>query len=336
MNKILVTGGAGFIGTNLVLNLVRDKDNQVIVLDNLSRKGTEKNLKYLLDMNCKNLQFINGDVRNYPLLKKITKGLNAVFHLAAQVAVTCSVENPAEDFEINALGTFYLLEACRKNSKNALFLYASTNKVYGELSHLKLKELKTRYILSDKRNGIDESEPLDFYSPYGCSKGSGDQYVKDYSRIYKMNTVVFRQSCIYGQFQHGNVDQGWVVHFITRALEGKRITIYGNGKQVRDILHVDDLVAAYMKVLQNKEKCSGKVFNIGGGINNSFSLLELVNYLETLIGVKIKYEFNSWRPGDQKVFISDNTMFNKITGWKPSIGKEQGIRKLVRWLEENR
>ncbi|MCM8789325.1 MAG: GDP-mannose 4,6-dehydratase, partial [Candidatus Omnitrophica bacterium] len=233
MKKILVTGGAGFIGTNLVLNLLRNDENNVVILDNLSRTGTEKNIKLLLDRGLKNLQFVKGDIRNYHLVKKLTEGTNAVFHLAAQVAVTTSVEDPLNDFEVNALGTLYLLESCRKNAKDALFLYASTNKVYGSLSHLKIRKLKTRYIVVDRHTGIDENEPLDFYSPYGCSKGTGDQYVRDYSRIYQMKTVVLRQSCIYGQYQHGNADQGWVVHFLQKAMAGGEITIYGDGKQVR-------------------------------------------------------------------------------------------------------
>ncbi|MCM8815548.1 MAG: GDP-mannose 4,6-dehydratase [Candidatus Omnitrophica bacterium] len=334
MRKILVTGGAGFIGTNLVLNLLMDGENKVVILDNLSRKGTEKNLELLFSRGFKNLQFVRGDIRDYRLVKKLTEKTNAIFHLAAQVAVTTSVEYPLDDFEVNALGTLYLLESCRKNAKNALFLYASTNKVYGSLSHLKLRSFKTRYMLLDRANGIDENEPLDFFSPYGCSKGAGDQYVRDYSRIYQMKTVVFRQSCIYGQYQHGNVDQGWVVHFIKKAMKGEKITIYGDGKQVRDILHVNDLIDAYVRVLNNKNKAAGKVFNIGGGIKNTFSLLELINYLERLLGREIKYEFGCWRPGDQKVFISNNRLFERTTGWKPRIGKEKGIRMLVEWLSK--
>ncbi|MCM8816739.1 MAG: GDP-mannose 4,6-dehydratase [Candidatus Omnitrophica bacterium] len=336
MKKILITGGAGFIGTNLALRLLQDKKNVVIILDNLSRAGSEINLKFLLSRNFENLKFINGDIRDYRLLRKVTKGIDCVFHLAAQVAVTSSIKNPVEDFEINAMGTLYLLEACRKNVKDALFLYASTNKVYGSLSHLKVRQLKTRYTLVDRIGGIDESETLDFHSPYGCSKGAGDQYVRDFSRIYNMNTVVFRQSCIYGQYQHGNVDQGWVVHFVKKALDGKKITIYGDGKQVRDILHVDDLIDAYLKILENKDRCAGKIFNVGGGMKNTFSLLELIDYLEYLLGRKIEYRFESWRPGDQKVFISNNKRLEMLIDWRPKINKQEGIKRLVEWVKENR
>lgn len=336
MKKILVTGGAGFIGTNLVLSLLQDRKTSVIILDNLSRAGSEQNLTFLLDRHFENLQFIKGDVRNFGLLKEITKGVNCIFHLAAQVAVTGSIENPLEDFEVNAMGTLYLLEACRKSAKDALFLYASTNKVYGSLSHLKLKQLKTRYVFVNRHNGIDENEILDFHSPYGCSKGTGDQYVRDYSRIYNMNTVVFRQSCIYGQYQHGNVDQGWVLHFIRKAMADEEITIYGDGKQVRDILYVDDLIKAYLKVMENKEHCTGEIFNVGGGVNNTFSLIELIEYLQKLIGKEIKYAFDIWRPGDQKVFISDTRKLEALIGWKPRITKEKGIKKLVEWLRKNK
>ncbi|MCM8822295.1 MAG: GDP-mannose 4,6-dehydratase [Candidatus Omnitrophica bacterium] len=335
MKKILVTGGAGFIGTNLVLNLLQNDENKVVILDNLVRKGTEENLKLLLDRGFKNLQFVKGDVRDYKLVKKLTEKTSAVFHLAAQVAVTTSVEDPLSDFEINALGTLYLLESCRKNARDALFLYASTNKVYGSLSHLKLRKLKKRYMLVDRDDGIDENQPLDFHSPYGCSKGAGDQYVRDYSRIYQMKTVVLRQSCVYGQYQHGNADQGWVVHFIHKAMKGEKITIYGDGKQVRDILYVNDLIDAYMKLLKNKEQCSGSVFNIGGGKENSFSLLELIDFLSKELKRNIRYEFLPWRPGDQRVFISKNNYLERTTGWKPRTGKIQGIRKLIEWLKES-
>ncbi len=335
MKKILITGGAGFIGTNLALKFVKNSDSAVIVYDNLSRKGASNNIDFLLRQNFRNLEFIRGDIRDVRLLKTAVSGADCVFHLAAQVAVTTSVEEPVEDFEVNAMGTLYLLETCRKYAKDAFFLYASTNKVYGDLSGLKLKELKTRYVLADRTNGITEDEPLDFYSPYGCSKGSADQYVRDYHRIYGLKTVVFRQSCIYGPYQHGNADQGWVVHFINQAMAEKTITIYGDGKQVRDILYIDDLMDAYLRVLKNQNKCCGRIFNVGGGVRNSFSLLELIQYMEEILGKKIEVDFKSWRPGDQKVFISDNTNLKKATAWKPRITKQHGIKKLIEWIKEN-
>ncbi len=335
MKKILITGGAGFIGTNLTLDLVKDPENIIIVYDNLSRKGVKHNIDFLIKQGFTNLQFVYGDISDFNLLKRVVCGVDCVFHLAAQVAVTRSVEAPIEDFKTNALGTLYLLEACRKNARNTFFLYASTNKVYGELSELKLKKLKTRYAFADKINGISEKEELDFHSPYGCSKGSADQYTRDYSRIYNMKTVVVRQSCIYGPFQHGNVDQGWIAHFVICALGGKEITIYGDGKQVRDILYVYDLIRAYKTLFTKSEKCAGRIFNIGGGKQNSFSLLDLIYLIEKIIGKKVKYTFDRWRPGDQKIFISDNTAIEKTINWKPKISGARGVESLINWVNEN-
>lgn len=335
MKKIFITGGAGFIGTNLALELLKNKENYVVIYDNLSRKGTEKNLQYLQEQKFENFEFIKGDIRDYKKLKEIVKDFDIIFHLASQVAVTKSVEDPFEDFEINALGTLYLLETIRKNCPSAILIYSSTNKVYGELSHLKLREGKKRYYLIDKKNGIDEKESLDFHSPYGCSKGTADQYVRDYYRIYRIKTVVFRQSCIAGPFQYGNEDQGWVAHFIIKAIKGEKINIYGNGKQVRDILFISDLINAYQLSLKNIEKCQGEIFNIGGGVKNTFSLLELIEFLEKKLNKKIEYEFFDWRPGDQKVFISNNKKFEKYTGWKVKINKKEGIEKLINWVKKN-
>lgn len=335
MKNILITGGAGFIGTNLVLNLVKESGSKVIVYDNLSRKGVRNNIDFVLKQNFKNFEFVCGDIRNFKLLKKIVSGVDCVFHLAAQVAVTSSVEDPIKDFEVNSLGTLYLLEACRKNAREAFFLYASTNKVYGDLSSLKSEELKTRYILIDKPDGIAEDQMLDFHSPYGCSKGSGDQYTRDYARIYNMKTVVLRQSCIYGPFQHGNADQGWISHFIIQSLVGKEIIIYGDGKQVRDILHVSDLIMAYKALFKKSEEVSSKVFNIGGGKQNSFSLLEIIEIIEKITGRKVKYQFDRWRPGDQKVFISDNSAIKKEINWKPKISGVDGVKKLINWIKRN-
>ncbi|HPC29570.1 MAG TPA: GDP-mannose 4,6-dehydratase [bacterium] len=335
MRKIIITGGAGFIGTNLALDLLGNPDNVIVVYDNLSRKGVKSNIRFLLGQGFKNFQFIQGDIRDFNLLKQVVSGADCVFHLAAQVAVTSSVDDPINDFETNASGTLYLLEACRKKARNAFFLYASTNKVYGDLSNLRIRKLKTRYAFIDKESGISEEQQLDFHSPYGCSKGSGDQYTRDYSRIYNMKTVVLRQSCIYGPFQHGNVDQGWIAHFVICALSGRGITIYGDGKQVRDILCVYDLIRAYKTLFEKAEVCSGSIFNIGGGKQNSFSLLEIIEIIERITGEKIKYSFDRWRPGDQKVFISDNASIKKATGWEPEISGFKGVEYLINWVREN-
>lgn len=334
MKKILITGGAGFIGINLAHYLLKDKNNFVVIYDNLSRKGAEKNIQWLSSLRFKNLEFIKGDIRDYKKLKKTVKEYSNIYHLAAQVAVTKSVEYPIEDFEINAQGTLYLLEAVRKNSPGAIFIFSSTNKVYGELLHLKLKEIGTRYSLIGK-SGIDENENLDFHSPYGNSKGAADQYVRDYYRIYGLKTVVFRQSCIFGPHQHGNTDQGWVVHFIIKALKNKPLTIYGDGKQVRDILEVSDLINGYILTIKNIENTKGKIYNIGGGQSNTFSLLEFLDFLEKHLRKNIKYKVSDWRPGDQKIFISNNNNLKKELGWSPKISKEQGVKNLIEWIKSN-
>ncbi|RKY30477.1 MAG: CDP-paratose 2-epimerase [Candidatus Omnitrophota bacterium] len=335
MKKIIVTGGAGFIGINVAYALLKKKDNFVIIYDNLSRAGTEKNLEWISSFNFPNLQFIKGDVRDYKKLKEVVKNSNEIYHLAAQVAVTKSVEDPIEDFKINAEGTLYLLEACRLKCPDAIFIFSSTNKVYGDLSHLKIKEGKKRYFLVNKKNGISEDENLDFHSPYGNSKGVADQYVRDYYRIYGLKTVVFRQSCIYGPHQYGNEDQGWVAHFVIKSILNEKINIYGDGKQVRDILEVSDLIKAYILAVKKIELCKGEIFNIGGGVKNTFSLCELIEYLEKTLNRKIEVEFFDWRPGDQKVFISNNKKLETKTGWKPEIDKEKGLKRLINWVKRN-
>lgn len=333
--KILITGGAGFIGINLAHHLVLDKSNFVILYDNLSRKGVENNLNWLKSFKYQNLHFVKGDIRDYKKLKEVVKDCSEIYHLAAQVAVTSSVSDPVNDFEINALGTLYLLEAIRKNCSDAIVIFSSTNKVYGDLSHLKLKEDKTRYVLLDLKKGVSEKEVLDFHSPYGCSKGTADQYVRDYYRIYGIKTVVFRQSCIFGKHQYGNEDQGWIAHFIIKAILGEKINIYGDGKQVRDILEVRDLINAYELAAKNIEKTQGKIYNIGGGIKNALSLLELINFLSKTLRKEINYEFFQWRPGDQKVFISDNTKLQKELYWQPNISAKVGIKDLIIWMKQN-
>jgi len=334
MDKCLITGGAGFIGTNLAKRLIR-KGKKVRLLDNLSRKGVEKNLKWLKENFPGGFEFIKADVRDMRSLKKAAHDIDTIFHFASQVAVTTSIADPRTDFEINALGTLNILEAARLSRSSPAILYTSTNKVYGKMSSARVMKRKFRYELPSCPDGVDESQTLDFYSPYGCSKGAGDQYVRDYARIYGMKTVVFRMSCIYGPHQFGNEDQGWVAHFVISAIAGRPIMIYGDGKQVRDILFVDDLVDAFVRAAENLDKTAGEVFNIGGGAQNSISLLELLNLLEQITGRKISTEYHDWRPGDQKVYISNIQKARNIFGWKPRITRESGIRRLYAWALSN-
>ena len=332
--RILVIGGAGFIGCNLADHFAK-KHEKVIILDNLSRKNVDKNLEWLLK-NHKNIEFIKADIRkDNEILAKVMDQVDVVFHFAGQVAVTSSVIDPREDFEINALGTFNVLEAVR-NSKNKPILFeSSTNKVYGGMEDVKTVERNNRYEYRDFPKGIPENRLLDFHSPYGCSKGCAEQYVRDYSRIYGLRTVVFRQSCIFGYRQFGVEDQGWVAWFTIAALMGKPITIYGDGKQVRDVLFIDDLVNAYELALDNIDKTSGQIYNMGGGSENAMSLLELIAHIEKIYKIEIPYEVDDWRPGDQPVFVSDISKAKKDFGWEPKIGIKEGVEKLANWVKEN-
>jgi CDP-paratose 2-epimerase len=334
--KVIITGGAGFIGTNVALRHLKNGD-KVVVIDNLSRLGTKINLSLL--KNFPNLKFYKVDIRNKPSLKKIFishKDAQIVYHLAAQVAVTTSVINPYEDFEINVLGTINILELMREIKSEALLIFSSTNKVYGGMENVRISLRNNRYQYLDYVNGIDENFLLDFHSPYGCSKGSADQYVRDYHRIYGLNTVVFRQSCIYGENQFGVEDQGWVAYFIISAILNKKITIYGDGKQVRDILYIDDLIDAYLLAYKNKEKINGEIFNIGGGKENQVSILQFVKIIEKMLNKKVKYTFSSWRPGDQKIFVSDNTKIKNFLNWEVKTDFYCGIKKLINWVNENK
>ncbi|MEN3013169.1 MAG: GDP-mannose 4,6-dehydratase [Endomicrobiia bacterium] len=333
--KILVTGSCGFIGTNVCLFHLKRGD-EIVGLDNLSRCGTELNLNFLKKYS--KFKFYKADIRHREVVDKIFKSngkFEIIYHLAAQVAVTFSVENPIQDFEVNLLGTLNLLEATRKYQAQAFLIFASTNKVYGSMEHIRIKEKNSKYYAVDYPNGIDESFNLDFHSPYGCSKGSADQYVRDYSRIYGLNTVVFRQSCIYGPYQFGIEDQGWVAYFCIQANFNKPITIYGDGKQVRDVLYIDDLINAYWLAYKNRNKVSGEVFNIGGGKKNVLSIVEFIKYLEKKFNKKIKYKYAPWRPGDQKYFVSDNKKLKKILNWQPRVNFEKGVEKLISWIEKN-
>jgi CDP-paratose 2-epimerase len=335
---VLIFGGAGFIGTNTAHKYLSN-GKPVRIFDNLSRPGVEKNLQYLYE-NYKDLVDIEiGDIRDAYAVKNVVRDVREIYDFAAQVAVTTSLENPIHDFEVNVKGTINILEAVRSLPSPIPVFFTSTNKVYGNIDDLKLKHNGLRYYPESeriKKNGIDERRPLDFHSPYGCSKGAADQYVMDYSRSYNIPTVVFRMSCIYGPHQFGNEDQGWVAHFMLQALNNKPVTIFGDGKQVRDILYVDDLVHAFFYAQENLDAVAGQAFNIGGGTPNSMSLLELIREIETISGNKVAVDFEEWRTSDQKYFVSSISKFSKLTGWQPKVSAIEGIEKLYYWLNENR
>lgn len=335
--NFLVTGGAGFIGSNYVHRLLQ-RGESVTVFDNLARGGSQKNLLWLREtFGDKAFRLIVGDIRDTKATQEAADGADVILHLAAQVAVTTSVVNPREDFDTNALGTFNILEAARSNGRSPIVLYASTNKVYGGMQDVGVTEEELRYRYTDFPEGVPEGQPLDFHSPYGCSKGAGDQYMRDYQRIYGLPTVVLRQSCIYGPRQFGMEDQGWVAWFIIAADGGKPITIYGNGKQVRDILFVDDLLDMYDAAIEKINKSAGQVYNVGGGKMNTIAIwTEFAPYLETLTGRKISIQRAGWRPGDQRIFVSDIRKAENELGWKPAFGVEEGIRRLHQWVTENR
>jgi CDP-paratose 2-epimerase len=335
--KYFITGGAGFIGSNYVHRLVQ-RGESVTVYDNLSRAGAPKNVAWLEKTFGKDaFRLIRGDVRDAALLAESAKEADVIVHLAGQVAVTTSVINPRDDFEANALGTFNVLEAARLSGRNPIFLYSSTNKVYGGMEDVEITEEATRWRYKDLVNGASESQPLDFHSPYGNSKGSGDQYTRDYARIYGLPTVVFRQSAIYGTRQFGVEDQGWMAWFVIAAVTGRPITIYGDGKQVRDMLWVTDLNDAYDLAIENIDAVKGQVFNMGGGVQNTVSVwTEFAPKLEKLLGEKIEYARGDWRPGDQRVFYADIRKAERELGWKPKTNIENGIRMLFEWVRENK
>jgi CDP-paratose 2-epimerase len=334
MKSILITGGAGFIGVNSARHFAA-KGWQVSVLDNLSRRGTEDNLVWLRKQAP--VAFERADIRDAASVQRIVGQLkpDVLLHLAGQVAVTTSVANPREDFEINALGTLNMLEAVRKASPGSFFITASTNKVYGKMDDVDVVERHGRYEYRDHPAGVDENQQLDFHSPYGCSKGAADQYTIDYARIYGLKAVALRQSCIYGTRQFGIEDQGWVAWFTIAAVLGKEITIYGDGKQIRDVLHVDDLARAYEAAIDHQDQASGQAFNIGGGPSNTMSLLELLARLEQDLGQKIPVRWADWRPGDQPVFVCNLGKAKSRLDWAPSIGVDAGVRSLTAWVRDN-
>jgi CDP-paratose 2-epimerase len=334
---ILITGGAGFVGVNLADRLLSD-GKKVMVFDNLSRAGVKNNLSWLREKHADGLQIMTADIRDKAAVSGAIENAGQVFHFAAQVAVTSSIESPFHDFEVNAQGTLNVLEAIRNSAHQPPVIFASTNKVYGSLDDLGIVMNGTRYHpenTSFRKHGISEKRNLDFHSPYGCSKGVADQYMLDYARTFGLKTVVFRMSCIYGPHQFGTEDQGWVAHFLIQALKNKPITLYGDGKQVRDILFVEDLVDAYLLAMENIDEISGNAFNMGGGAKNTVSLLELCDFLSEITGKKTDILFAGWRPGDQRYYVSDFGKFNSVTSWKPRVGIRQGLERLYFWLQEN-
>jgi CDP-paratose 2-epimerase len=334
--KYLVTGGAGFIGCNAAQRWMR-QGHEVVVLDDLSRRGADRNLSWLETQG--RFVFERIDIRDARALEAAVqrhRDTDVVLHLAAQVAVTTSVTEPRHDFEVNALGTFNLLEAVRRHTPLAAFLYASTNKVYGGLEHVGVVLRDGRHAFADRPEGIGEDTPLDFHSPYGCSKGAADQYVRDYARIYGLRTVSFRQSCIYGWRQFGVEDQGWVAWFTIAAVTGQPVTIYGDGRQVRDLLFVDDLCDAYDAAVARIDRVGGQIFNLGGGPRNTLSLLELVAELERLTGRPLHPAFADWRPGDQPVFVADVRRAAEALDWQPRVGVHEGVQRLHGWVVEHR
>ena len=335
--NVVITGGAGFIGSNTAAHFLKAGAN-VTVLDNFSRRGTESNVAWLKRQpGAGRLSIVKADIRSdHAELARAFDRADVVFHLAAQVAVTTSVTNPREDFEINALGTFNVVEAVRASAAKPIVVYSSTNKVYGKMGDAGVVERAGRYEYEDLPHGAGEHRLLDFTSPYGCSKGAGDQYVVDYARIYGLRTLTFRQSCIYGPRQFGVEDQGWIAWFAIRAMQNKPVTIFGDGRQVRDVLHVSDLIACYEAAIDKIDVTSGQAYNVGGGPANTMSLLELIDLLEAKLGRRLEYSFDDWRPGDQRVFIADIRRAEADFGWKPTLNPTQGVGRLVDWLVENK
>ena len=334
--KIIITGGAGFIGCNAANRYV-SQGHEVIILDDLSRKGAEWNLNWLL-LKEPALRFFECDIRDEKRVESLFAqhaDASLVVHLAGQVAVTTSIANPRDDFEANAIGSFNILEAARKAGMGCPILYASTNKVYGGLGDLEVREEPERYRFASKPCGVCEEQPLDFHSPYGCSKGAADQYFRDYHRIYGLRTVVLRQSCIYGYRQFGVEDQGWVAWFMIAAELGRPITIYGDGKQVRDVLFIDDLLDAYDAAVARIEIAAGQVYNIGGGPSNAMSLLQLLAFLRERYP-DLEYTHAGWRPGDQRIYVSDIRRAAEDLAWTPRTEFRAGLDKLQGWVAEKK
>jgi len=335
----LVTGGCGFVGSNVAARLLRD-GWRVTVFDNLSRHGSAENLKWLRSQGP--VRFVRGSIQHAPAVARAIQNVKpaAIFHLAGQVAMTTSMADPRRDFETNAVGSLNVLEGVRQQNLNPVIVYSSTNKVYGGLAEVHLKEQKLRYASPSHPRGVDESAPLDFQTPYGCSKGAADQYMLDYARGYGLNTVVFRHSTIFGGRQFATFDQGWVGWFCQQALAVKQnpkrkpFTISGDGKQVRDLLFVDDAVACYLAAVEHIDKVRGQAFNIGGGMANSCSLLELFRLLEEFVGVKLSYRRLPWRHSDQKFFVADIGKARHLLNWKPRLTRQEGVKLMLAWAAQ--
>lgn len=337
--KYLITGGCGFIGSNLAQKVLK-RGEDLYIIDNLFRQGSSSNLEYLRKQG--NLSYFPYDIRNRNDVETVIKNVlpDYIFHLAGQVAMTTSIDNPMLDFETNVLGTFNLLDSVRKYSPHSVILYSSTNKVYGDFDYLTFLENDTRYVCKEYPDGFPESITLNFQSPYGCSKGAADQYLLDFNKIYGLKTIVFRHSSMYGSLQHATFDQGWIGWFCQKALEKKinplvaPFTISGNGKQVRDVLHSNDVVDLYF-IAKDNPKVYGKAFNIGGGIDNSLSLIELFSMLEEVLHIKMAYTQLPWRQSDQKVFVANNKNITSLIAWKPQINAQQGIQETINWLSHS-
>ncbi len=334
----MITGGAGFIGTNLAHRLLSGGE-RVLIYDNLARDGVGRNIDWLLENHGKRLEIRIADVTDGRELAKAVKSARQVFHFAAQVAVTSSLASPEHDFDVNLKGTFLLLETLRKMQNPPPLVFTSTNKVYGNLENMRLRKNGVRYEPESgeiRTGGIGEKQPLRFLSPYGCSKGAADQYVLDYARSFGIPAAVFRMSCIYGPHQFGTEDQGWVAHFMIRAMENRPITVYGDGYQVRDVLFVDDLVDAFLLARENMDGIAGRAFNIGGGPGNQTSVVEMIRLISDVCGYDPQVLFSKWRTGDQKYYVSDTAKFSESTGWSPKVDIPEGMRKLYEWLLRER
>jgi len=338
--KLLITGGCGFLGSNLAAHAI-EHGHEAVVFDNLYREGSRENLSWLHGKG--NFTFVHGDIRNQNDVTRTVQDFipDAIFHLAGQVAMTTSIANPRMDFEINVMGSHNLLEAVRLHAPDAAVVYSSTNKVYGDLEQYRYRETDTRYECLDKPNGFDEATPLDFHSPYGCSKGSADQYMLDYARIFGLKTVVFRHSSMYGGRQFATYDQGWIGWFCQQAVATKRgtlkelFTISGNGKQVRDVLHAEDMIALYFSAVERIETARGTAFNIGGGMPNSLSLLELFSILEDASGIKLAYKNLPPRESDQRLFVADIGKAAALLGWQPKVDRVTGIKRMLEWIDHD-
>ena len=339
--KLLITGGCGFLGSNLASDALARGD-ELVVFDNLYRNGSRENLTWLQTQG--QFTFEHGDIRNQNDITRVIQSFkpDAIFHLAGQVAMTTSITNPRMDFEVNVMGTHNLLEAVRLHVPHATVAYSSTNKVYGDLEQYTYLETETRYKCLEQPNGFNEQTQLSFHSPYGCSKGAADQYMLDYARIFGLKTVVFRHSSMYGGRQFATYDQGWVGWFCQKAIEASKglhkepFTISGSGKQVRDVLHADDMKRLYMTAVNHIDRAKGQAFNVGGGIENSLSLLELFALLEQIASVKLTYSKLPFRESDQRVFVSDLGKAKQLLNWQPLVSAQEGVARMVEWVSSTK